>query len=207
MPVTGQLLSAAILGNCTARGIKGRDIGAIADAVGTSVATHVTTQNMVSCTLAGTAGPTGSITSLAVLGIVSKVMSATMQGRATLLKLTGRELPKLFDGISAGISQVFLGMVLTGTVVGCAVGGGTGKFTALNSTVLANLMSRQMRKRKNNIRGRDMPLLCDCVSFGVVTHLKSSATFSVVVAGAIAPVPPVGPLAVVAIPSVTTKVS
>ena len=205
MPVTGKLLSAAILGNCTARGIKGRDIGAIADAIGSSVATHVTTPNMVTCTLAGTAGPTGSITSVAVVGIVSKAMAATMQGKAAILNMTGRELVKLFDGISAGISQVLLGMVLTGTAAGCAVGGGTGKFVALNSTVLANLMKTQMTTK--NIKGRDMPSLCDCVSFGVVTHLKSSATFSVVVAGAIAPVPPVGPLAVAAIPSITTKVS
>lgn len=205
MPVTGKLIAAAIVANCTPRGIKGRDIGSIADAIGSAVATHVTSPNMVTCTLAGTAGPTGTITSVAVAGIVGKAMSATMLGKATILNLTGSKLLKLFDGISAGISQVLMGMVLTGTAVGCAVGGGTGKFTALNSSTLSALMKGKMALK--SMKGRNVGDLCNCVSFGVVTHLKSSATFSVVAAGAIAPVPPVGPLAVAGVPSITTKVS
>jgi len=205
MPVTGKLIAAAIVANCAPRGIKGRDIGAIADAIGSSVAAHVTSPNMVTCTLAGTAGPTGTITSLAVAGIVSKAMSATMLGRATILNLRGRDLSKLFDGVSAGISQVLMGMVLTGTAAGCAVGAGTGKFTALNSSTLSTLMKGKMTLK--NMMGRNVGNVCDSVSFGVVTHLKASATFSVVAAGAIAPVPPTGPLAVAGVPSITTKVS
>lgn len=205
MPVTGKLIAATIVANCASKGIKGRDIGSFADAVGSSVAAHVTSPNMVSCTLAGTAGPTGTITSLAVTGIVSKAMSAAMLGRASVLNLTGREIAKLFDGVSSGISQILSGMILSGTALGCATGTGTGKFTALNSTTLSKLMRGLMTTK--NMRGRDTGSLCDCMSFGVVTHLKSSATFTVLVAGAVAPTPPVGPLAVAGVPSITTKVS
>jgi hypothetical protein len=187
------------------RSIKGRDADSLADAVGRSVALHVTTPNMVTCTLNGTAGPMGTITSLAVVGIVSKAMSGLMTAKAQTKKLTGRDIMTLFDAISSGISQVLMGMMLTGMAVGCAVGAGTGKFMALNAKMLAGLIV--LNATIKSFRGRNMADLADCIAFGVVSHLKSSATFSVLAAGAIAPTPPTGPMAVVGIPSVTTKVS
>jgi hypothetical protein len=205
MPVTGLLISSAIKANMTPRSIKGRDAASLADAVGLSVAAHVTTPNMVTCTLNGTAGPSGAITSLAVFGVVSKAMAGMMTLKAQSKALKGRDIMTLFDAVSSGICQVLMGMMLTGTSIGCAVGAGTGKFTALNDKVLSNLMV--MNATSRSFRGRNMADLAECISFGVVNHLKSSATFTVLAAGAVSPVPPTGPMAVVGVPSVTTKVS
>jgi len=205
MPVTGAFISAAIKANMAPRSIKGRDAGSLADAVGMSVAVHVTTPNMVSCTLNGTAGPLGAITSLAVAGVVGKAMAGLMAVKGQSKRLTGRDVATLFDAVSAGIAQVLMGAMLTGTCIGCAVGAGTGKFTALNAKTLSGLIL--MNATARSFRGRNMGDLADCIAFGVVNHLKSSTTFSVLAAGAISPVPPTGPMAVAGIPSVTTKVS
>lgn len=205
MPVTGTLISSAIKLNMTPRSIIGRDAGSLADIVGLSVATHVTAPNMVSCTLNGTAGPTGTITSIAVAGIVGKSMVGMMSMKAQSKKLTGRDVTTLFDAISSGIVQVLMGSVLTGACIGCAVGVGTGKFVALNSKALAGLVMTNATFRA--FRGRNMVDLAECIAYGVVNHLTSSATFSVLAAGAISPTPPTGPMPVVGIPSVTTKVS
>jgi len=205
MPVIGTLITSAIVANMTPRSIKGRDAASLASAIGTAVATHVTTPNMVSCTVSGSAGPLGSITSVAVAGIVSKTMSGMMLLKAQSKSLIGRDIITLFDAVSAGIAQVMIGSILTGSSVGCAVGAGTGKYVALNEKALAGLIV--LNATAKSLKGRNMVDLADCVSFGVVNHLKSSATYSVLVAGAIAPTPPTGPVAVVGIPSVTTKVS
>jgi hypothetical protein len=205
MPVTGTFISSAIKANMTPRSIKGRDAGSLADAIGLSVATHVTTPNMVTCTLSGSAGPTGTITSLAVAGIVGKSMSGLMAVKAQTKKLTGRDILTLFDAISSGIAQVLMGSILSGSCIGCGVGVGTGKFLALNDKALSGLIVLNASSRA--FRGRNIVDLADCIAFGVVNHLKSSATFSVLVAGAISPTPPTGPVAVTGIPSVTTKVS
>lgn len=205
MPVTGSLISTSIKVFMASKRIIGRDAGSLADAVGTAVAMHVTTPNMVTCTVNGTAGPVGSITSVAVAGVVGKAMSAMMVVKATSKKLTGRDIVSLFDAISSGIAQVMMASVLTGTCAGCAVGAGTGRFLALNDKLLSSLIVLNATAR--SFRGRNMVDLADCVSFGVVNHLKSGATYSVLVAGAVSPTPPTGPVAVVAIPSLTTKVS
>jgi len=205
MPVTGVLISSAIKVQMTARRIIGRDAGSLADAVGTAVAMYVVTPNMVSCTVNGTAGPVGTVTSVAVAGIVGKGMSGMMSVKAQTKRFSGRDILTLFDAISSGVAQVLMGSMLTGQCVGCAVGAGTGKFVALNEKTLSSLIVLNATAR--SFRGRNMIDLADCVAFGVVNHLRSNAIFSVVVAGTVAPTPPTGPVAVVGIPTVMTKVS
>jgi len=205
MPVTGPLISSAIKLQMTARRIIGRDAGSLADSIGSAVATHITTPNMVTCTLNGTAGPVGSVSSIAVAGIVGKSMSSMMLIKSQTKRFTGRDIITIFDTISSGISQVLMGSVLTGMCAGCAVGVGTGKFIGLNEKLLSSLIV--LNTTAKSIIGRNMLDLADCISFGVVNHLRSSAIFSVVVSGAVAPTPPTGPVAVVGIPTVMTKVS
>jgi hypothetical protein len=205
MVVVSSLITAGIFSQMNANKLTGRDGIKIADAIGTSVASYLMTPNLVSCTLSGTAGPIGNINSIAVAGLVPKAMSSLMVGKAASKKLKGRDIMKLCDSISNGIVQVLQGMVLSGTAVGIAVGGGVGSFTALSDQALSKLMLGLMQGKK--INGRDIAGLCDSISFGVVNHLKTSVRFTTVVTGVIAPVPPVGPVAVAGIPSVFTKIS
>jgi len=183
----------------------GRDAGTLADAVGTAVAIHVTTPNMVSCTLNGTAGPVGAITSLSVAGLVAKSMASLMTLKGKFKGIKGRDAASLFEAMSSGIALKLQMMVLSGTCAGCALGTGTGKFTALNAKILSSLILANAMGR--SLQGRDIGALADCIAHGVVQHLKSSVTFSVAVSGAVSPTPPTGPVAVVGVPSLLTKVS
>jgi hypothetical protein len=205
MPVVGPALSSAILGQFTARKITGRNAIDLASAVGTAVANYLIIPNLVTCTLAGTVGPIGNINSIVVAGIVPTTMSNFMMVKAASKKLTGRDVSKVFSAISMGLTQVLSTMILTGTAAGIAIGTGTGKFTAVNEQALSKLILAQMTLKK--FTGRNARDLADCIAFGVVKQLQTTATFTVMVTGVIAPVPPVGPLPIAGIPSLFTKVS
>ena len=205
MPISDTLISSAIKGYLASMGFTGRDMNKIADAVGKAVFIHISVPNNTSATLAGTVGPLGSVSSLAVAGVVSTAMSAFMKAKGAQNGFTGRDMTKLADAISNGVSQVLMTMVLTGSSIGLALGAGTSKFVALDANVLGGLIKVQLAGL--GFSGRDMIKLADMISTGVVQHLQTSATFSVLATGAIAPVPPVGPLAVAGIPTVFSKIS
>jgi hypothetical protein len=205
MPIVSQVISSAIQSQFLLRKLAGRDAIKLSGAIGSSVSKYLMMPNLVTCSLNGTAGPIGNINSVAVIGLVAPVMSGLMLSKAASKNFKGRDTKKFFDAISTGLSQVLMGMVLSGTAVGVAVGGGVGSFTALNDQVLSKLIYTMMLSKQ--LKGRDASSLCDCISFGIVNHLKTSVRFTVVVTGAIAPVPPVGPIPVVGIPSVFTKIS
>ena len=96
-------------------------------------------------------------------------------------------------------------MVLNGSTVGLALGGGTARFTGINVTALSSLLKVSLAGV--GFTGRDLLKLADMIATGIVQHLQTSATFPVVATGAIAPVPPAGPLAAVGIPSIFSKLS
>jgi S-adenosylmethionine:tRNA-ribosyltransferase-isomerase (queuine synthetase) len=150
-------------------------------------------------------GPVGNINSIAVVGLVPKVMSSFMVSKAYSKNIKGRDISKLCDAISNGICIVLQGMILSGTAAGIAIGGGTGSFTAVNASALSKLMLLNMQSKK--INGRDIAKICDCISFGIANHLKTSVKFTTMVTGAIAPTPPTGPIAVMGIPSIFTKIA
>lgn len=205
MPIVSQAISSAISSQFSLNKITGRDAITLAGVVGSSVSKYLMIPNMVSCSLNGTAGPVGNISSITVVGVVPAAMSGFMLYRAASKKLKGRDMKKFFDSISNGLSQILMGMVLTGTAAGIAVGGGIGSFTALSDQALSKLMYANMLSKQ--LKGRDAANLCDAISFGIVNHLRTSVRFTTVVTGVIAPVPPVGPVAVIGIPSLFTKIS
>ena len=205
MPLAAPILTAGIFSQMNAKKLTGRDGLNLSNAVGTAVANYLMTPNLVSCNLSGTAGPLGNINSVAVVGLVPKAMSSLMVSKAASKSIKGRDIINLCDAISDGITQVLMGMILSGTAVGIAVGGGIGSFTALSDQALSKLMIGFMKSK--NINGRDTLGLCDSISFGIVNHLKTSVRFTTVVTGVVAPVPPAGPLAVTGIPSLFTKIS
>ncbi|MBD3260234.1 MAG: hypothetical protein GF334_00925 [Candidatus Altiarchaeales archaeon] len=198
-------MSAAILGQMTAKQYTGKNASDLASAVGTAVSGYIVTPNLVSCTLSGVAGPLGNIQSVAVAGIEPNSMSTLMYTRALNKNISGRDIGGLFSAVSTGIVQILQGLVLTGTAIGIATGGGTGFFTAVNEKTLSGLIFAQMTLRQ--MTGKNARDLSDCISYGVVTQLKTTAKVTVVSAGTIAPVAPTGPVAVTGIPSATTSIS
>ena len=205
MPIVSKAISGAIQGQFALKKLTGRDAIKLAGVIGSSVSKYLMLPNLVTCSLSGTAGPIGNINSIVVVGLVPTAMSGFMFTKAVSKNLKGRDIKKLFDAISLGLVQILMGMVLSGSAVGIAVGGGTGTFTALSDQALSKIMYATMLSKQ--LKGRDAIKLCDCISFGIVNHLKTSVKFTTVVTGVIAPVPPAGPVAVVGILSVFTKIS
>lgn len=205
MPISSTLLSGAINVQMTAVGFKGRDMRKLADAIGRAVFIHLSTPNVTLASLAGTVGPIGNVNNVAVAGIVPVAMSSLIKAKGLQSGFKGRDLSKLARAISMGLSQVLMTMVFSGSAVGIAIGGGSAKFVGLNATILGNLIKVQMASL--GFKGRDLFKLAGMVATGVVTHLMSSATFPVIATGVIAPIPPVGPLPIAAVPTVFSKIS
>lgn len=205
MPISSTLFSGAIKVQMLAVGFKGRDMRKLADAIGRAMFIHLSTPNITVSTLAGTVGPVSNVNNVAVAGIVPTVMNSLIKAKGLQSGFIGRDLSKLARAISMGLSQILMTMVLNGSAVGIAVGGGSARFVGLNATILSNLIKVQMAAL--GFRGRDMFKLAGMVATGVVTHLMTSATFPVVATGVIAPIPPVGPLPIAAVPTVFSKIS
>jgi hypothetical protein len=128
-----------------------------------------------------------------------------MYTKALSKKLKGRDLNGILSAISLGLVQILSAMILSGTAIGIAIGAGTGKFTAVSDQALSKLLVAQMLRY--NIKGRNAIDLADSIAFGLVKQLQTATTFSVVATGVIAPVPPTGPVAILGVPSVFTKIS
>lgn len=206
MPVTGKIISAAIMANFSAKKLLGRDTVAIANSVGAGVATHITTPNMLTFSCSGAVGPTGVISSLVVAGISPTAMTSIMMSRAAQLGfgVGGRDTLSLFSAISKGVAAVLNGSVVQGSFAGLALGGGTAKLTKINAQVLTRLIQANLVSK--GILGRDSRKLADCLSFGIVNQLRAGATYSILVTGAAAPVPPVGPVPIAGIPAIFSRI-
>lgn len=203
MPISNTLISNAIKGYFALEGFTGRDMSALADAIGIGVFEDVCTPSITSGFLTGTVGPVGTVTSVSVAGIVSTAMASLIKAKGAQNGFTGRDMGKLADAVANGVCSVLLTMILQGTTVGLAVGAGTANFVGLN----ANKLSADIKLALPSFTGRDILSLADMVATGIVMHLTSSATFSVVAVGAISPVPPVGPIAITGIPILVPTIS
>lgn len=204
MAISSLSIGNQIYGMTSLVGFTGRDLRKLCTALGSAVYNHILLPNLVTATVNGTAGPVGTIIHVAVVGIVPTVMSNLMKVKAAQVGFKGRDMGKLFTGVSNGVFSSLSAMQLQGTVAGCAVGAGTGRFIGINARAMGALIKGH--EILKDIKGRDIVKLADVFSFGIVTQLKQSATFTVTVAGAVAPVPPAGPVAVVSIPSVFSKI-
>ena len=205
MPVQANLISSAIMAQFAINSFTGKNDRDIADSVGGAVAKYVIIPNLVSCSLNGVMGPVGQISSITVVGIIPQVMGSLMITKAASLKFKGTKMIPFFNSIASGVSQVLLGMVLSGNAIGIATGAGTGKFTAVNAQILSKLILAELLRRR--MTGKNNKDIADIVAYGIANHLKTSATFTVMCTGVIAPVSPAGPVAVVAIPSIYTKIT
>lgn len=203
MPVSAQAMSASIMGQFSAVGFKGKNDKDIADAVSTAIANYIILPNLATCSLNGTAGPTGTINSIAVLGLIPKTMGTLMGTAGRSKRLRGKDMNTFFSAIGTGVGLHLLSMRLQGTAVGIGPGGGTASFKALVEKTLEGLIFAQLQARQ--IKGKNAKDVASSVAKGFVQHMKTSR-FTVVSAGAVAPVPPAGPVAVTQIPSLFTKI-
>lgn len=207
MAISATLISQSIMSQFSAPnvGFKGTKDFNIADAVSKGVYAYLLTPNLVTCSLNGLMGPIGTINSIAVVGLEPNTLSTTMYTKARSDKqLTGRDIGKFFNAISIGICTQLMSMILSGTAVGIATGIGTGSFTSVVETALTSSIFGFMKI--NQLNGTKNLALVECISYGIATHLKS-VTFTVMVAGVVAPVSPVGPVSVIGIPSLYTQIS
>lgn len=205
MPISATLISKAIKIQMIGVGFKGRDMGKIANSVGRAVFLHLSTPNITMSLLSGLVGPVSNVINTAVVGIIPIAMSSLMKAKGFQNGFRGRDLPKLARAISMGVSQVLMTMVQNGSSVGLALGTGTSKFVGLNPMLLSKIITINMISM--GLRGRDMRKLSSMVATGVTTHLTTSAVFPVVATGVVAPIPPVGPLPAVGMPTVFSKIS
>lgn len=205
MPLSSGSIANNVYAQFTRSHITGRNAIDLSNAVGMATFMFITVPNIVTCTLSGTVGPVGNITSIAVLGIVPAGMSGFMMSQAASKKLTGRNLSTIFNAAATGLTISLSSLMLTGTAAGLAVGTGVGIFSAAVTQNMANiLLSQEVSK---HLKGRNNIDLANCIAFGLVNQLKSAAKITLAVTGAIAPVAPAGPIAAAGIPSVFTKIS
>lgn len=205
MALVSTAIAGTIMAQFAARSFTGKNDIDIANSVGTAVATYLSTPNIVTCYCTGTAGPTGTIQGITVAGITPTGMSALMLAKAATKRFSGTKMKSFFDAIAFGVYPNLQSMVLQGTVIGCALGSGTGRFQAVNEQAFSAILLSNFASK--NLRGKNIKDIAECVSAGIIQTLLSSATFTIVVAGAIAPTPPTGPVPVAMIPSITTKLS
>lgn len=168
----------------------------LADAIAIGLFTYLKTPNLVNFQLNGTAGPVGTVTSITIAGVVSNTMSVLMKKS----RFTGKNWKDLTDAISKGVAAAIQIAMVNGTASGCAVGVGTGRFLQMNASALSSRIKATAAFK--SIRGSKKDQMVDAIAFGICTHLKSTPTVTVSIAGAIAPVPPAGPVAVTAIPTI-----
>jgi hypothetical protein len=198
-------MAGLILANESAKSFTGKNDMDIANAVASALSTYViSTPSLVQFTLSGTVGPVGQVTSIVVAGIVPQAMAGLMFTKAASLGLRGKNTLQLFQAISNGVCTHLQTMQVTGTTAGLAVGGGVGRFTFINKAAVKGLL--QVNFLGKLIKGKNAPDIIESIAFGFTNHMKSAPVVSAVVAGAIAPVPPAGPVAVAGIPTVINKI-
>lgn len=204
MPVNPTTLSAAIQANMLSKGMVGRNNISMSTAVGTAVGIYLLLPNRITCFLTGVAGPQGAIANTGITGLSAFLMNSYMIAKATTKGFIGRDMLRLFDAVSRGITQILYTSVVTGTVIGCAAGTGVGRFTNLISKELSQYILSQMFLR--GLAGRNTIDIADIIAFGVTTHLLGTVTIPVAAVGAPFPVPPVGPVPVAGVPSTMTQI-
>lgn len=195
------LITTFVSGEFMRKKLNGRDINRIAASVGRAVGSFLTVPNRFVCTLSGTAGPFGTISSTAVTGLSEHLLASQMI--LNLPPLKGRDSHPLVGCLSAGLARALQTMVLTGNAAGIGPGTGVGKFVCPDHTELSVRLSSEFRR--NDLRGRDAEKLIRCISRGLIQHLQSSVVIPVVSMGTVLPAPPAPPVPVVGVASLYTE--
>lgn len=204
MPVVAPVVSTSIYSQFLGQSYTGRDAVNLASIVGNTVAQYLTIPNMITFFISGIAGPVSSVTSLAVVGLIPALMSNLMMMKALSNKFTGRDINGLFSAISLRVCLTLQTMIVNGSAVGVSIGSGIGTFTGVNQVFLSNMLYTQALSKR--FTGRDSRAIADCIAFGIAQHLISSVKVTALSTGAPAPVPPVGPVPVIGIPTIYNKI-
>ena len=197
MPLDSATLSNNIFMQMKAQGFLGKSDKDLADGISLGLSTYLKTPNLISFQLSGTMGPTGTLSSISYAGLVPSAMSSLMVSRAPF---TGKNWKGLCDAISTGFAISFMTSTVSGTTLGIALGTGVGRFISMIDSDLSNRIKSTTAIKQ--MTGSKKDQMIDAIAFGICTHFKTSVTVLASVTGAVAPVPPAGPVAVSGMPSV-----
>jgi hypothetical protein len=145
-------------------------------------------------------GPGAGTQTGTVTGLFPQAMSALMFFRASSQGLVGRDLPKLFDAVSFGVTtSVMTSVLVQGTVIGGGPGTGTGKILGLVPTGLEAFILAQEIFRL--ISGSKIREIVSSMAFGICNHITTTGIVILTDIGAFTP-PPVGPVPIPAAPGI-----
>lgn len=199
-------MSGLISINESGKSFKGKNDRDIASAVANALVTYViSTPSLITFTLSGTVGPVGSVTGVKVSGISGQLMATAMITKANSLRLSGKNMIQFFQAISAGVATHLKVMQVTGTASGIAVGTGTGRFTKIAKPAVKSLLNINFLGKQ--IRGKNAKDIIESIAYGFTQHMKSVPTVTAIVAGAISPTPPTGPIPITGIPTIYNKIA
>lgn len=203
MPINPNSFKSLIQSQYAGSGFKGKFDSNLASAIGTAIANYLLTPNLVTCTLSGSSGITASISSTSTIVTDPNLMATLMNQRALGDNISGRDAFKFFSSVAKGISFNLQSSFLSGFAAGIGPGGGIGRFTNLNEQIISRLITALFTSK--SITGRDANNLSKAIAFGFVNHLVTFVTIPVVCVGAVAPIPPAGPVPVAGIASLSTQ--
>ncbi len=206
MPVVPPVLSTSVFTQLTAQSIKGRDAINLASIIGTAVSQYLSIPNKLTILMSGVAGPVGTVTSVAAIGLAPPAMAGLMLQKASLppISLKGRDVCRMFSAISLKICLSLQTMLVNGSAMGIATGAGVGSFTGVSPIGLSNFIYNNVLTKR--FTGRDVKKLADSIAYGVAQHLITTVKVSVTCLGVPAPIPPAGPVPVLGIPATYNKI-
>ena len=109
------------------------------------------------------------------MSLIPTVIQGLITVKASSKLMSGSKLPHLVSAVSNATSQYILSAaIINSTNIALGPGGGTqtGRITALNPSLMSQLM--MAKAAAQGLSGRDIKALFDSVSFGVVNSLKAT---------------------------------
>lgn len=197
IPASMQMLSQAKAGSTVMAGSK---LPSFVSAISSAACQYILASSVVNSTNIVTGPGVGTQTGT-IVGLVPSAMSSLMLMNAASSGISGRDTQKLFDAISTGVCNSMQTVVLQGTVIGGAIGVGTGKIIGLVPTVLSGIIMANMGGQ--TLAGSKLFSIVSAISFGICNHILANAVVNITNVGVPSP-PPAGPIPIPAAPGIGT---
>lgn len=192
MPLVPTAITGAAMAKAASLTLSGKDIQKLIGAIASATSTHIMSVGLCNPTCTVTGPGAGTFTGT-IAGLTPAGMSGLMKLQAAAKGLTGKDLFKLFDSISAGVVQSMGSVTAMGAVVGGGPGTGTGRITGPVAKTLETLILGM--EAVKTIGGQKLQPLISCIAFGICNHIIQAATVTVTCVGGFAG-PPAGPVTI-----------
>jgi hypothetical protein len=203
MPLVPMQMQSLMQLKATSEVMAGNKLPDIVSAVSAATCQYIIAFSIINSTNIVVGPGSGTQTGI-ITGLIPQAMSSLMFLRASSQGIAGRDLPKLFDAISFGVTtSIMTSVVVQGTVIGGGPGTGTGKIMGLVPTGLETLIMAQEIFRL--ISGSKIREIISSIAFGICNHIMSTGTVVLTDIGVFTP-PPVGPVPIPAAPGIARLV-